>query len=150
AVSLNLKIPTPTWVVTNIAVTNNLSGAQGLSVSNGYTYASPVYDARDKQFYGFQKVTTTRLPIDIGDAGSTTTTTFATEACGPATISCTANDVDYSYFRALRGLPVVVEQSDAGGNHLMTTWNEYGWNLNYTGLDGRHVLDVWVSLRHEF
>ena len=140
-------MPVPAWIVTDVTTTNGLTG-HGLALHRSYAYSNPIYDARDRIFAGFQHVTETS-DGDTGSPGSIRKTTFATDSCNAAGTSCTG--ADSSYYHALRGLPVFVEESDkSSGAMLRTTWNEYKQDANYTGLDGRRALLQWNFRRHVF
>jgi hypothetical protein len=96
-----------------------------------------MYDPRERQFVGFESVTERRDGTSKAP-GEIRTTTFGTAVCG----SC-VNNVDYSLFHALRGLPVLTEERTSEWVHLRTVVNEYWLKRVYPGLDGR-----LASLRH--
>ncbi len=140
-------VPVPVWVVDRIETTNNLGGLQALTISSTYSYSTPLYDPRDRAFVGFRSASERRggTVFDASesivgtDATETvTTTTFATDTCARSS-SCTSGTVDYSYYHAVRGVPSLVEVTDAAGRRLTTTYNEYRRKPTYQGLDGRQV-----------
>jgi RHS repeat-associated protein len=143
-------IPTSAWVVTNITSNNGLSSAQSpfaRTTSVTYSYSGPVYDARDKQFVGFQSVVESHAG-DAGAPGLVRTTTYATTACGAATGTPCTGQVDYGWFRMLRGLPVLVEDADTTGANIRATVKYYTEQALYTGLDGRVVRRLPLSQEH--
>jgi RHS repeat-associated protein len=144
-------IPTSAWVVTNITSNNGLSSAKSpfsRTTSVTYSYSGPVYDARDQQFVGFQSVVESHAG-DAGAPGLVRTTTYATTACGAATGTPCTGQVDYGWFRRLRGLPVLVEDTDStDGNYIRATVKYYKEQNLYTGLDGRVVRKLPLSEEH--
>lgn len=156
--SLGLTAPVPRWVVTSSYSTNGLVGVGAHETTVTYDYATPIYDARDRQFLGFQKVTET-VAGSAGAPGLVRTTTFGTQACAaaPGSNAC-AGYVDYGEYRASRGLPEVVEERELeplgglpggrvgnavtgarDGPMLRTTRSAYSLSEPYRGMDGRRV-----------
>jgi RHS repeat-associated protein len=143
-------IPTSAWVVTNITSNNGLSSAQSpfaRTTSVTYSYSGPVYDARDQQFVGFQSVVESHAG-DAGAPGLVRTTTYATTACGAATGTPCTGQVDYGWFRLLRGLPVLLEDVGTDGQRIRATVKYYKEQILYTGLDGRIVRKLPLSEEH--
>jgi YD repeat-containing protein len=140
---LGLKSPVPAWVVTKTTATNGLGGSQRRTLTEEYDYEQPTYDPRERQFLGFTRVTEHTLG-DASSPGLRRTTTFSTEACSTPR-ACTQL-IDYSWFHAVRGLPIVVnDEDDSSGVDLRTTVNRFTINRMYTGLDGTSVLHEWRS-----
>jgi RHS repeat-associated protein len=145
-------VPTSAWVVTNLTSSNGLSGTTSpfsRTTRVTYSYASPVYDARDKAFVGFQSVVESHAG-DVGAPGLVRTTTYATAACGAATGTPCTGQVDYGWFRLLRGLPVLVEDADTTGANVRATLKYYQEQPLYTGLDGRVVRRLPLSEEHRY
>ncbi|MGH7293553.1 MAG: toxin TcdB middle/N-terminal domain-containing protein, partial [Polyangiaceae bacterium] len=143
-----LALPVPIKVVSAIATNNGLTGLQQVSTQANYTYELPHYDAREKVFTGFGKVDV-KTSGAAGAPGTVVHTQFATEDC--QTVGLCTNLVDYSYFHALRGIPAAIEEDDAtNSQRLRTTWNEYKWDVAYTGLDERRVLTRWLWQQHVY
>jgi RHS repeat-associated protein len=141
------RIPLPVQLVTSIVTTNGLSGIAAQSYEDDYVYASPVYDARDREFLGFKTVTDHRRG-DASAPGTITTTTFVTETCPVSPgVGCVPS-TDYWYHVA-RALPAVIQVGDEStpSNPLSTTVNQYQYlNLPYTQtLDGRVVRSIWIA-----
>jgi RHS repeat-associated protein len=136
-------IPSAGWVVMSIATGNGIASSPfGLYSTVFYNYTGAIYDPRDAQFVGFQKVTETHTG-DAGAPGLVRTTTYATTACGAAAsgTACTGQN-DYGWFRAIRGVPVVTVDADTAGATNTTTTYKYADQSLYTGLDGRVVRKV--------
>src|SRR5579859_4037951 len=143
------SIPVPAWVVTETSTTNGLGGAQATSVTTRYTYESPVYDPRDRVFAGFRAVTARQIG-GTNATGGVVRTTFATGSCAD-TATCTSGNVDYSYYHATRGLPVLTEISDETGHHWSSTWHEYTfYNWYGIALDGRGIANPALYREHEY
>jgi RHS repeat-associated protein len=146
-------VPVPVEVVTSVQSTNGLTGPYARSTTTSYTYGSPVYDARDRAFLGFQTVTSSVPPDGPSSPGLDTVTQFATGTCpgvGPGA-PCPVG-LDYGY-RIMRGLPVAVERfanagnesTPASGQILSETINDYVYQPLYMGFDKRKVRQVYVS-----
>jgi RHS repeat-associated protein len=133
-------IPVSGWVVTSLQATNGLplSALQATTSTVNYNYANPIYDPRDKQFVGFQSVTQSATGAP-GSPGQVRATTFATAACGPSTGTSCIHQVDYGWFRTIRGLPLAINVADTKGTQLQTTVSSYSEHEPYVGLDGRVV-----------
>jgi hypothetical protein len=133
-------VPVAAWVVTGIQTTNGMPATSQLARTSSvsYAYQTPLYDARDKQFVGFRSVTETHAG-DPGAPGLVRTTTFATTACGATSGTPCTGQVDYGWFRALRGLPLFVEDADTSGVGQATLIHRYHQHRLATGLDGRVV-----------
>jgi YD repeat-containing protein len=123
---------------------NGISGQFSQKYLSNYGYENPVFDARDRAFLGFQRVTVTR-PGDERSPGTQTRTSFATHTCATSpSIPCEKTE-DFVY-RLGRGLPYLVEVMDEPGtNHLITTVYTYPRTRIFTtaGLDGRLVRRTW-------
>jgi RHS repeat-associated protein len=155
------NLPNPQWVATSVSWTNGLGGTQTAGGQREYQYSNPVYDGRNRVFVGFQNVWET----DVGDdaytglaPGVVMRTTFATQNCSASSsVSCTGPAGD-GFFRALRGLPVVVEQDavdsvtngtiGSSGPPIVTKWNQYALSEPYMGLDGRSVRQLPLNQQH--
>ena len=148
--SVKTSVPVPVEVVTQVKSTNGLSGPYALSSTVAYTYDSPVYDARDRAFVGFQNVTAT-TKSDAHSPGIDTTTHFATTTCAVSPGKPCAPSADYPY-RVSRGLPAVVEQKDNGNSDvfLTTTVNTYSDSVVYASSDGRSVREVFLSQSDQY
>jgi RHS repeat-associated protein len=145
-------IPVAGQVVTEVKTTNGLTGPYyASSLDTTYSYDSPVYDARDRQFLGFKNVTQKQLGGSSSSPGVDTTTRLATGTCPnvSATNPC-AYTKDYGW-RIQRGLVAAVETStDGGGPQLSTTVNTYDYSVAYTGSDGRVVRRVTLGQTDEY
>jgi RHS repeat-associated protein len=136
------NVPVPVWVALRSTTTNGLTGSQAVSVQKSYSYGTPLYDARDALFVGFQSVTETTAEDTTGSSpGTTIKTTFATTTdydCStlnpPFNDRCTV--VPEAMVRASRSLPELVETS-SGKTRLTTVSSTYTFASQYTGLDGR-------------
>ena len=148
--SVTTSVPVPVEVVTGLTVTNGLSGPYGQTSTVKYTYDSPVYDARDREFVGFKNVTTT-TSSDENSPGVDTTTHFATTACAVSPGSPCTPIADYPY-RMTRGVPAVIEQKDNSQSAvtLTTTVNTYTEQFLYRGTDGRAVRQLYPSQWDEY
>jgi RHS repeat-associated protein len=147
----NGPLPVPAWVVTGLTTTNGAPAPLTVTTSTSYSYAGNIYDPRDRAFVGFQKVTATRSGVD-GAPSVTTITTFATDTCATPG-NCTSANVDYSYYRAVRGLPVVGEVVSGdltAPYHHTTTLETYNLQSLYTGADGRNVAVLGHSGTSQF
>lgn len=136
------SIPTPEWVVTSVTTSNGLTGTQAVTEKVFYAYATPIYDARDRAFVGFQNVTTTTLSVNDtngthGSPGLVTKTTYATQTDNTcASAGCAG--VPEAMIHASRFLPALVETSEnsTGGTRFTTTAYSYAYQQVYTALDG--------------
>jgi RHS repeat-associated protein len=155
------SLPVPAWAVTQATTTNGLSGNQALTVTSRYRYSGPIYDPRDRAYVGFRSVIETRLG-GTNAPGTVTTTTFATQACGPTTTtspvpgsvatSC-ASGVDYSFYHATRGLPALVEvtEQSAAATKFVSVVNKYELQNPYpNALDGRSVALLSLYQRQRY
>jgi RHS repeat-associated protein len=146
------SIPVPIEVVSKVETTNGLTGPYGFDATTTYAYASPVYDARDRLFLGFQTVTAYQAAGSASDPTIDTVTHFATGTCAVNPGQPCPATPDYGY-RIQRGLIAATEQmADAGsttksGSTLTTTINSYTYDTLYTGTDGRVVRQVYQSQR---
>jgi RHS repeat-associated protein len=149
-------IPVPVWVVSKVTSNNGLAGTKaGVVPVTSYTYTSPVYDPRDREFVGFQQVQENhQSPAGLaqGYPEPIRNTYFATEACsGPG--SCYPYE-DYSQYRLTRGLPVAVEDQATSTTAdcaspsgvpisncaaVRTQLIQYQWTQLFAGVDGRTV-----------
>lgn len=145
-------VPVAVWVATSVQTTNGIVPGVATAVNStvNYTYNDPVYDPRDRQFVGFQ-ITTESHSADQGAPGLVRTTDYATTACGPSSgLPCTGQ-IDYGWFRALRGLPVVVTDADTTGASQSVVLNVYQEEPGtYVGLDGRVVRRLGLSDRTQY
>lgn len=134
------SMPDSAWVTTSLQTTNGLpsSSPEALTSTTTYSYQTPVYDPRDKQFVGFQSEQESQTGAS-GAPGLVRKTSFATAACGSLTGTPCTGQVDYGWFRATRALPVVVNNADTTGANNSTTLNTYSEHEPYVGLDGRIV-----------
>ena len=107
--------PVPVELVTSIETNNGLSGPYAFDSTTSYSYESARYDARDRQFLGFQKVQSTVLG-DSSGPGVVTETQFVTDTCAVAPSRPCTPGADYGY-RLQRGLPAVILRSVADGVH---------------------------------
>lgn len=160
--NVNGVVPVAVWAATSLQTTNGLpctSSQSKTSVVN-YQYSTPVYDPRDKMFVGFQSVEEAHTAIPSGSCGGAVpeggapgldrTTFFATTACGPSSgVSC-IGQVDYGWFRALRGVVVAVQDAALGTPPVRTTINTYQEHAPYTGLDGRVVRRLPLQRQQTF
>jgi RHS repeat-associated protein len=134
------KVEVPVWVVGGTGGSNGQPPINGQPGPNeveenvSYTYQGPVYDPRDREFVGFTTISESHVG-DAGAPGLVKKTTFATQQC----LNGCSGTADYSQYRAMRGLPVLVEESGTDGVSTRTTENTYVWNPLYQGLDGRLV-----------
>ncbi len=128
--------PVPRWVVTGtLEIETPGSATQERVASVSYDYRTPIYDGRERSFSGFQKVIETHFGGG-GDPGLVRTTTFGTQPC----FRCTgeAFQRDYLFARLSRGLPVLVEETDATDpTRLRTTVTQYTARELFPGVDGR-------------
>ena len=149
--NVGAAVPTSAWVVTSVQSTNGIPATSLMSRTSttSYTYQSPVYDPRDKQLVGFGSTQESHSG-DVGAPGLVRTTTFATLACGASTGTPCTGQVDYGWFRALRGLPLVVSDADTTGANVGTTVNRYDEHHLYTGLDGRLVRSLPKSVQTQY
>lgn len=138
SLSVGGVVPVPVWVVTGSTTTNQLTGSQARSVSTGYGYSGPQYDARHHTFIGFQTVT-------VNAAGLTTTTHYATTSCTSQSFPLTGCFGDDAPYVAMERLPTYVERFDVIGNSLTTSLNKYQWQTLYKGTDGNVVLSSTLS-----
>jgi RHS repeat-associated protein len=130
-------VPVPLWVVTDTLTSNGASGAVAFGRSSFYSYQTPVYDPRDREFVGFQSVTETD-PAEAGAPNRVRTTRFATGHL--EAVQCATGSVDYSCNRLFRGLPILTEESDSVDNtRTRTLWTQYTARQLLPGLDGRTV-----------
>ncbi len=123
-----------------------VSDSTGDSYTTTYTYWNPVFDARENQFLGFQRVRET----SPGTAAilSNTETTYFYGACGAETgVSCNVGSADYP-LASYRGIPTLVEVFDGvaqksrqtvSPTYLSTTHHAYATKVLYTGSDDRVV-----------
>ena len=148
--SITTSVPVPVEVVTTVTTTNGLSGPYAMNGSVTYTYDSPVYDAREREFVGFKNVTTT-TQSDMGSPGVDATTHFATTTCAVSPGKPCPPSADYPY-RLTRGVPAVVEQKDNSRSDatLTTTVHSYVHSLLYPGADGRVVHQMFQSQWDEY
>ena len=144
-----LELPTAAWVVTNVQSTNSLPAPQLVTSNVSYSYAVPVYDPRDKQFVGFQSVQE-KHSGDVGAPGLVRTTAYATSACGESTGTSCTGQIDYGWFRTIRGLPVSVSDYDTSGAFLQATTMKYNDHVLYTGMDGREVRKLPMSEKMQY
>lgn len=136
---ISSTIPAAAWVASTIQTTNGISGGPFASLATvTYSYVAPVYDPRDSQFVGFGAVTETHQG-DLGAPGLVRFTQYATTACGPASGTSCTGQVDYGWFRTLRGVPLYVSDSDTTGSPQKEVVNNYTETMLYTGIDGRVV-----------
>jgi RHS repeat-associated protein len=130
--------------VTKVVSTNGFAAGASTPFAEtrtvDYAYAEPIYDGRDRQFVGFQTVTTT----EEGDAtqpSRITQTTFLSGICEvdqSISTACPAASADRPY-RLLRGLPVLTDVYDSNLRHLSATHTQYDVHASMGGLDGRDV-----------
>lgn len=140
--SLNIgTIPVPAWVVTSATTTNGLTGTQAVENQTSYTYATPIYDARDQMFVGFRSVTATTTNdnsgvFSPGSPGTVTRTTYATQT--DATMAGATTPPPEGMVHASRFLPELVEVSEnsTAGTRFSTTSYSYTFQQYYTSLDG--------------
>lgn len=162
------SVPVPVELVTQIQTTNGLSGNYQQNTTTTYTYQSPIFDARDSQFIGFQTVISS-TPGDATGPGLDTVTRFATATCPGVAPGhpCALNGVsaDYGWHMA-RGLPAVVEEHEndltaapmpgasgpapGSGSILSETVNTYSYEQLYSGSDGRAVRQVYLSRNEQY
>jgi hypothetical protein len=139
-------VPVAMWVATSMTSSNGIAPGVATAVHQtvSYSYQSPVYDPRDRQFVGFESSTESHSG-DVGAPGLVRTTSYATTACGPASGTSCTGQVDYGWFRALRGLPITVNESDTTGANQTTTLNQYAEYPTYVGIDQRVVRRLILS-----
>ena len=142
-------LPVAAQVVKTITTDNGVAGAFHQSRTVEYSYADPVWDVRDREFLGFEQVTSTEVgePTPPGaqspSPGRQVRTTFLTRTCPEADAHQPCPPATDYAFRATRGLPGAVEVLDqAGSTHLVSTIHAYSRSPRYLGLDGRQVRSV--------
>jgi RHS repeat-associated protein len=147
------KLPAPAQVVVDIKSSGLFVGPGGTSdvYETKYTYTDPIYDARDQAFVGFRVVEEDRLGSVPGAPQMNTVTTYIPATClrvSPGQPCATG--IDYGW-HIRRGLPVIVQESDASsGTLLSTTTTSWAYRRTYWGLDGRAVRMVYPAQVDEY
>ncbi|HMA94291.1 MAG TPA: toxin TcdB middle/N-terminal domain-containing protein, partial [Polyangiaceae bacterium] len=139
------KMPTVAHVVSRVTESDNLVAAgQGPSkIVTEYDYRDPVYEGRQREFRGFERVRVRRLgdansPTDVSESG------FLLGECldltNDGTDDCSlAERWRDNPMEALKGLPFVSEKRDLAGRTLSTDVTSYELRKLYEGRDGRAV-----------
>jgi RHS repeat-associated protein len=152
------KLPTPQWVVKSMTTSNNMGNDQDVSIQTTFTYGTPIYDPHDRQFVGFDSVTTVRDGVkpDSNSPGLWTKTTFATTTCVSSDAGCANNGITYdaSFQHFTRALPVLVETREwtggAPGTRITSVLDDYVTTTPYSALDGRFGIAVQSARRHTY
>ena len=132
--------PQPIHAVVSVTT----SDSTGDAYTTHYTYWNPIFDGRDREFLGFQRVRQTTP----GDAATleNTETTFFYGACGldQAVLCVTGPNNSLASYR---GLPTLTETFDGGAGrnvvYLSTTHHSYASATLYSGSDDRTVQRVY-------
>src|SRR5512133_154842 len=139
------KMPTVAHVVSRVTESDNLVAAgQGPSkIVAEYDYLDPVYERRQRESRGFERVRVRRLgdansPTDVSESG------FFLGECldltNDGTDDCSlAERWRDNPMEALKGLPFVSEKRDLAGRTLSTDVTSYELRKLYEGRDGRAV-----------
>jgi RHS repeat-associated protein len=138
-------VPVPIWAVSGISTTNGLTnGLLAHSHAMSYSYQHPVYDPVDRVFAGFTTVTESEIGSSTAGPGLTRTTIFGTAPCVP--VSYCLLESTHSSYRAVRDLPVVIQESSDSLHQFRTTWNEYKVYDLYNGADQTQTLVMRSTL----
>ena len=152
SVPWNTHSPQSIHVVTSLTTSDTTSD----SYTTKYAYWNPVFDGRDNQFLGFQRVRQT-TPGD-NDTLMNTDTTYFYGACGADWGVTCATGIDYP-LASYRGLPTLVEvfngvTSGTGDftsdTYLSSVHHSYATNQLFWGTDDRRVRRIYEAQTDSF
>jgi RHS repeat-associated protein len=139
-------IPNVLPVVIRSTVRDNLEkiGRPGGAIVTEYEYRNPVFDGKARDFLGFREAQVR----SVGDTNSPTSIARSEFLLGhwtdDASLSSEPEEKE-DWRAALKGFPVVEEESDEGGIFRFTRHLGVTVQSLYTGLDGRRVFYRPVS-----